>query len=152
MGFFSDLWEGAKNIVKGVGEILGVLLEVLFEGAFWLIGKVFDAIEAIFEFIGEMIDAVIDAIGNFFTSPDKDGEAGILPPTPDVVDVIKKYDKTYGTDYHRKAEQGKATLGYIEDGNKKVVGASIVGSDKGFDSKIGETHKRKRIYATKIKD
>lgn len=152
MGFFSELWEGAKTVGKGLLEIIGALVSVLFEGAFWLVGKIFDAIEALFDFIDDMIEAVIDAIGSFFTSDGKDGEAGVLPPTPEVIGIIEKYDKEYSTDYKRKAREGKATLGYIQDGNGKVVGASIVGSDKGFDSKIGETHKRKRIYATRIKD
>lgn len=152
MGFFSDLWEGAKTLAKGFGEIIGALIEVLFEGAFWLIDKLFDAIEALFDFIDDMINAVISAVGKFFTADGKDGEGGILPPTPEVIEVINKYDKVYGTDYVRKAREGKATIGYVQDGNGEVVGASIVGSDKGFDQKIGEVHQRKRIFASKIKN
>lgn len=151
MGFFSDLWEGTKTIAKGIGELITVLIDVLFEGAFWLVDKLFDAIEALFDFIDDMISAVISAVGDFFTGKGKDGEGGILPPTPEVIEVINKYDKIYGTDYVRKARAGKATIGYIQDGNGQIVGSSLVGSDKGFDQKIGEVHQRKRIYASKIK-
>lgn len=152
MSFFSDLWDGVKSVAGGITKMLGAVLEVLFEGVFWLVDKIFDAIEALFDFIGETIDWVIESVGSFFTSKDKDGEAGILPPTPEVVDIIKKYDKEMGTAYHRKAQDGKASLGYVQDGNGNLSGVRVIGSEKGFESKISETHKRRRIFASKIKN
>lgn len=152
MGFFSDLWEGVKNVAGGIAKIVGTVLEVLFEGVFWLIDKIFDAIGALFDFIGETIDWIIEEVGSFFTSKDKDGEGGILPNVKEVEEIVKKYDKEYGTSYHRKVQEGKASIAYVEDGNGKIQGARIVGSDKGFDSKISETHKRRRIFASKIKN
>lgn len=151
MGFFSDLWDGVKDIAGGIANIVGTVVEKLFEGAFWLIGVIFDAVESLFEWIDDAIDTVVDIVGSFFTSPDKPGEGVILPPTPEVVEVVKKYDKEYGTDYHRKVREGKGSLAAITDGNGKVVGSQILGSDKGFDSTISAVHKRNRSYATRIK-
>lgn len=152
MSFFSDLWEGAKNVAGGIAKIVGTVLDALFEGVFWLIDKIFDAIEALFDFIGETIDWIIEEVGSFFTSKDKDGEGGILPNVKEVEEIVGKYDKEYGTEYHRKVKEGKASIAYVSDGNGKIKGARIVGSDKGFDSKISETHKRRRIFASKIKN
>lgn len=152
MGFFSDLWEGVKNVAGGIAKIVGTVLEVLFEGVFWLVDKIFDAIGALFDFIGETIDWIVEEVGSFFTSKDKDGEGGILPGVEEVEEIVKKYDKVYGTDYHRKVKEGKASIAYVEDGNGKIQGARIVGSDRGFDSKISEVHKRRRIFASKIKN
>lgn len=152
MSFFSDLWDGVKTAAGGVAKMLGAVLEVLFEGAFWLVDKIFDAIEALFGFIDETIDWVIESVGSFFTSKDKDGEGGILPPTPEVIEFIKKYDKEMGTSYHRKAQEGKASLGYVQDGNGKLSGVRVLGSKNGFASNISETHKLRRIFASKIKD
>lgn len=151
MGFFSDMWEGAKQIVGGIGKIIGTVIDVLIEGAFFLVGIVFDAVVKLFEWIDDTIDAIIELVGSFFTSKDKPGESNVLPPTPEVIDVIKKYDKEYGTTYERSAKEGKATIGAIQDGNGKVVGARIIGSDKGFDSQISSAHKRNRTFANKIK-
>lgn len=151
MNFFSDVWEGAKQLVGGIGKIIGTVIDALIEGVFFLVGIVFDAVVKLFEWIDDTIDAIIELIGSFFTSEDKPGESNILPPTPEVVEVIKKYDKVYGTTYERSAKEGKATIGAIQDGTGKIVGARIIGSDKGFDSQIGSAHKRNRTYANKIK-
>lgn len=150
MGLFSDLWEGAKNVASAAWDAVCSVAEFLFEAVFWLVGFVFSAIEAFFEWIDDMIDSIIEAIGEFFSGGDSEG--GILPPTEDVVKVIEKYDKEYGTDYHRKAREGKASLGYVTDAEGNIKGAKILGSEKGFDSTITAAHQRKRIYASKIKD
>lgn len=81
-----------------------------------------------------------------------DSEGGLLPPTPEVVQVIEKYDKEYGTNYSRKAREGKATLGYVTNSAGELCGSKIIGSEKGFDSTIAAAHKRNRIYASKITD
>lgn len=151
MGFFSDMWEGAKQVAGGIGKIMSSIVDVLIEGAFFLMGIVFDAVVKIFEWIDDTIDAIVELVGSFFVSEDKPGESVILPPTPDVITVIEKYDKIYGTDHVRHAKQGNATLGVIQDGNGKIVGTRIVGSDRGFDSQINSVHKRNRAFANKIK-
>lgn len=150
MGLFSSIWEGARNVASKVWDVVCAVAEFLFESVFWLVGVIFSAIEAFFEWIDDMIDSIINAIGNFFSGGDS--EAGVLPQTPEVVTVIENYDKEFGTTYSRKAREGKASLGYVTDSNGRICGAKIVGSDRGFDSTITSAHKRNRIYASKITD
>lgn len=150
MGFFSSLWEGAKNVASKAWDAVCAVADFLFETAFWLVGIIFSAIEAFFEWIDDMIDSIIDTIGNFFSGGDSEG--GVLPPTPEVIQVVEKYDKEYGTTYSRKVREGKGSLGYVTDSQGKICGSKIVGSDKGFDTTIAAAHKRKRIYASKITD
>jgi hypothetical protein len=152
MAFFSDLWNGAKQVFGGIGRMVDSILDVLFEGIFWLVDKIFDAVEALFDFIDTTIDSIIESVGSFFTSKDKDGEGGVLPIVDEVQKIAEKYDKEYGTDYHRKTKKGIASIAYVQDGNGKIQGAKFVGSEKGFGTQIAEAHKRNRIFATKIKD
>lgn len=150
MGLFSDIWDGAKNLAGKAWEVVCSVAEFLFETVFWLVEVVFSAVEALFEWIDDMIDSIIESIGNFFSGGDS--EAGVLPPTPEVVKIIEEYDKEYGTKYSRKAREGKATLGYVTDSSGKLCGSKIIGSEKGFDTTIAAAHKRNRIYASKITD
>ena len=150
MGLFSNIWEGAKNIASKAWDAVCSVAEFLFETVFWLVEIVFSAVQAFFEWIDDMIDSIIESIGDFFSGGDSEG--GVLPPTPDVVKVIEGHDKEYGTPYSRKAREGKATLGYVTDSSGKICGAKIIGSDKGFDSTIAAVHKRNRIYASRITD
>lgn len=150
MGLFSTMWDGAKNLAGKAWEIVCEVADFLFETVFWLVEIVFSAIDAFFEWIDDMIDSIIESIGDFFSGGDSEG--GILPPTPEVINVIEKYDKEYGTTYSRKARQGKGSLGYVTDSSGNIRGSKIIGSEKGFDSTIGAAHKRNRIYASKITD
>lgn len=152
MGFFSDLWDGVKDVAGGVAKVIGTVVEKIFEGVFWLVEKIFDAVEAIFEWIDDAIDTILDVVGSFFTSEKQPGESGILPPTPEVKAIADKYGKVYNEkEYPRKIREGKGSIAYIQDGHGNVVGARLVGSDRGFDSTISAAHKRNRTFATRIK-
>lgn len=143
MAFFSDLWNGIKNVGAGLLQIVDVIAESLIDAVFWLIDRVFDAIEAVFD----LVEWTFGKIGDWLSPKDKTGEINILPPTPEVVNIMKELEKG-----------GKVTTGQVvsiknrtaalqvlsSDG--KVQKVLIAGSNKGFSSEIDNEIKQGKIY------
>lgn len=147
MGLFSSIWSGIKTIGSGVLEIVEAVAEVLFDVSFWLIEKVFDAVEA----VSNWINSIFETIGDWLFG--NKGEIIILPPTPEVVNVIKTLEdqgKVHtAPTYHRNKNKG--TLGVIKSGNQ-IKGMQLIGSDKGFDSVINRHLKNGKIYKVPVED
>lgn len=149
MAFFSDLWDGIKEVGSGIANIFGTIIETLVSGVFWLIDRAFDAVEAVFD----LFDWLFEKIGNVFSSKTSEKELVILPPTPEVNKV-----------YENLKNQGKITIGktlslsdrkaamqcVVENGQvKKTV---IAGSDKGFSTDIDQALQNGRLYKIPVKD
>lgn len=147
MGLFSNIWSGIKTIGSGVLEIVGAVLEVLLDVTFWLIEKVFDAIEA----VSDWIDSIFDTIGNWLSG--NKGEVIILPPTPEVNNVVKELEKNgkihTAPTYHRNKNNG--TLGVIKSGNQ-VKGVQFIGSNEGFDKEIKKHLDQGNMYKVPVED
>ena len=73
MGLFSSIWEGIKSTGNGILEIAAAVAEVLLDVTFWLVEKVFDAIEA----VAGWIDNIFDQLGDWLSG--SKGEVIIYP-------------------------------------------------------------------------
>ena len=147
MGLFSSIWEGIKSIGNGILEIAAAVAEVLLDVTFWLVEKVFDAIEA----VAGWIDNIFDQLGDWLSG--SKGEVIILPPTPEVGKVVEDLEKKGKVHtaivYHRNKDKG--TLGVIKSGNQ-VKGIQFIGSEKGFGEDIKKHHNKGNLYKVPVED
>lgn len=147
MGLFSGIWEGIKSIGNGILEIVGAVAEVLLDVTFWLVEKVFDAIEA----VAGWIDNIFDQLGNWLSG--SKGEVIILPPTPEVCNVIEELEKKgkvhTAPTYHRNKDKG--TLGVIKSSNQ-VKGIQFIGAEEGFDEDIKRHLNKGNMYKVPVED
>ena len=81
MTLFSELWNGIKTAGAGLLQIVGVVAGALIDSVFWLIDRVFDAIEAIMD----LVSWTFEQIGNWLSPKDNTGTVTLLPPTPQVI-------------------------------------------------------------------
>mgnify|MGYP000791350538 FL=1 len=147
MGLFSSIWEGIKSIGNGILEIEAAVAEVLLDVTFWLVEKVFDAIEA----VAGWIDNIFDQLGDWLSG--SKGEVIILPPTPEVEKVVEDLEKNgkvhTAKTYHRNKDKG--TLGVIKSGNQ-VKGIQFIGSEKGFGEDIKKHLNKGNLYKVPVED
>ena len=147
MGIFDSIWSGIKSIGSGIADIVGTIIEVLLDVTFWLVEKVFDAIEA----IAGWIDSIFDTIGNWLSSGK--GEVDILPPTPEVTGVIaqlEKEGKIHTAPVYRR-NKNNGTLGVIRSGDE-IKGVQFIGSDKGFSDDIRKHLNKGNMYKVPVED
>lgn len=138
MAFLNDLWNGIKTVGRGILEITGTLIETLVEGFFWLVDKVFDAVEAVLD----LFDWLFETIGEIFSPNEKEKKLIILPTTQPLIDVVNTNleNGNYVTapekvKLRRKLETGEAKVSVVmADG--KIKSTVITGSDKGFSADI----------------
>lgn len=147
MALFKDLWEGIKTVGSGLLDITVTIAEALIEGVFWLVDRIFDAIEAI---IG-LVEWTFEKIGDWLSPEDKTGEVVILPPTPAINSHIKEMEQKglvkVGTAV--KVGQGKMALQtLVSDG--EVKGMVFAGSEKGLSSEINSVLKTGKLYKVPV--
>ena len=147
MAFFSDLWNGIKNVGSAVVDVFSVIVGALVGGIFWLVDRVFDAFDAIID----LFDWLFEKVGEIFSPTAETGQVDIIPNTPAVQDLVKKLEK------EGKVREGtavtigrdKAAVQVISEGNqvKKVV---IAGSEQGFSDEIAKNLKEGNLYRLPI--
>ena len=148
MTLFSDLWNGIKQVGSGIANIFGAIIETLVSGVFWLIDRVFDAVEAVLD----LFDWLFEKVGEFFSSITSKKTIEVLPPTPEVIQVYENLvnnGKVEEAPNPVKLRNRKAAMQVITE-NGKVVKTIIAGSDKGFSSDIDKALLQGKTYRIPI--
>lgn len=143
MEFFSNLWNGIKTAGAGLLKIVDAIAEVLVDAVFWLIDRVFDAIEA----VCDLVDWTFSKIGDWLSPKTGTGEVVILPPTAEVNNIVQELEKKGQVDIGVpvKIRERKAAVQVLiaDDKVQKIV---VAGSDKGFSSEIDRAIKTGNLY------
>lgn len=138
MGFWSEAWEAAKAIGKGITDVFVGIASVLVL-VVWAIGY---AIFSVVDHLYKWIDKTIERIKKYFTS------TVMLSP-----DETEKFINTLPSDKRKKLEpykpNVKRSVMAAMDGNK-VVSAQIVSTTKGFDDTIQDAFDRGEIVEQPI--
>lgn len=144
MAFFSDLWNGIKDVGSSLLDVCGIIVNKLVDGVFWLVDKVFDAIDA----IADLFDWIFEKIGNIFSPSDKGGMVKILPPDPVIVGKMNEWEKKgmVETGSTVKLKQGKVALQIITNDKSDVKRAVLAGSEKGFSKDIKNAMQQGKLY------
>lgn len=120
MGFFSSVWDGAKEIGKGIGDILLAIAEVVVDTVFVVLDVIFSAIDTMFDWI----DNMFDKLGDFLFG--QKGTGDLLPPTDEIQKIIEKHEKVVGKTYKRGTRNNpQTTIGVVCDSNGKVKGLKL---------------------------
>lgn len=131
MGFWSDAWDAAKTIGKGVvGVFVGITAVLIL--TIYAIGY---AIFSIFEHLYDWIDKMVDKVGSKLKG------TTMVPPTEteEFIKGLRDKGKTTLPPYKPGV---KRSLLVAHDSNGKVVAAQVASTEKGFDSTINEAFKK----------
>lgn len=138
MGFWSEAWEAAKAIGRGITDVFVGIASVLVL-VVWAIGY---AIFSVVDHLYKWIDKTIERIKKYFTS------TVMLSP-----DETEKFINTLPSDKRKELEpykpNVKRSVMAAMDGNK-VVSAQIVSTTKGFDETIQDAFDRGEIVEQPI--
>ncbi len=138
MGFWSEAWEAAKAIGRGITDVFVGIASVLVL-VVWAIGY---AIFSVVDHLYKWIDKTIERIKKYFTS------TVMLSP-----DETEKFINTLPSDKRKELEpykpNVKRSVMAAMDGNK-VVSAQIVSTTKGFDDTIQDAFDRGEIVEQPI--
>lgn len=138
MGFWSEAWEAAKAIGRGITDVFVGIASVLVL-VVWAIGY---AIFSVVDHLYKWIDKTIERIKKYFTS------TVMLSP-----DETEKFINTLPSDKRKKLKpytpNVKRSVMAAMDGNK-VVSAQIVSTTKGFDDTIQDAFDRGEIVEQPI--
>lgn len=150
MAFFSDLWDGIKNVGSAVVDVFNIIMGALVKGVFWLVDRVFDAVEAVLD----LFEWLFEEVGEIFTSSEKDKNLIILPTTPEVEKIIgteiEKGNVTVAKEKVKLRANKSKLQAIVADGKvKKMV---IAGSEQGFSQEIKEATERGRLYQIPVED
>lgn len=130
MGYWSEAWEAAKAIGRGITDVFVGIASVLVL-VVWAIGY---AIFSVVDHLYKWIDKTIERIKKYFTS------TVMLSP-----DETEKFINTLPSDKRKKLKpytpNVKRSVMAAMDGNK-VVSAQIVSTTKGFDDTIQDAFDR----------
>lgn len=131
MGFWSDAWDAAKTIGKGVVNVFVGITAVLIL-TIYAIGY---AIFSIFEHLYDWIDKMVDKVGSKLKG------TTMVPPTEteEFIKGLRDKGKTTLPPYKPGV---KRSLLVAHDSNGKVVAAQVASTEKGFDSTINEAFKK----------
>lgn len=131
MGFWSDAWNAAKTIGKGVVDVFVGITAVLIL-TIYAIGY---AIFSIFEHLYDWIDKMVDKVGSKLKG------TTMVPPTEteEFIKGLRDKGKTTLPPYKPGV---KRSLLVAHDSNGKVVAAQVASTEKGFDSTINEAFKK----------
>lgn len=138
MGFWSEAWEAAKAIGRGITDVFVGIASVLVL-VVWAIGyTIFSVVDHLYKWI----DKTIERIKKYFTS------TVMLSP-----DETEKFINTLPSDKRKELEpykpNVKRSVMAAMDGNK-VVSAQIVSTTKGFDDTIQDAFDRGEIVEQPI--
>lgn len=150
MAFFSDLWNGIKNVGSAVVDVFSIIMVALVKGVFWLLDRVFDAVEAVLD----LFEWLFEKVGEIFTSSEKDKNLIILPTTPEVEKIIgteiEKGNVTVAKEKVKLRANKSKLQAIVADGKvKKMV---IAGSEQGFSQEIKEATEQGRLYKIPVED
>lgn len=138
MGYWSEAWEAAKAIGRGITDVFVGIASVLVL-VVWAIGY---AIFSVVDHLYKWIDKTIERIKKYFTS------TVMLSP-----DETEKFINTLPSDKRKKIKpytpNVKRSVMAAMDGNK-VVSAQIVSTTKGFDDTIQDAFDRGEIVEQPI--
>lgn len=138
MGYWSEAWEAAKAIGRGITDVFVGIASVLVL-VVWAIGY---AIFSVVDHLYKWIDKTIERIKKYFTS------TVMLSP-----DETEKFINTLPSDKRKELEpykpNVKRSVMAAMDGNK-VVSAQIVSTTKGFDDTIQDAFDRGEIVEQPI--
>lgn len=138
MGFWSEAWEAAKAIGRGITDVFVGIASVLVL-VVWAIGY---AIFSVVDHLYKWIDKTIERIKKYFTS------TVMLSP-----DETEKFINTLPSDKRKELKpyepNVKRSVMAAMDGNK-VVSAQIVSTTKGFDDTIQDAFDRGEIVEQPI--
>ena len=138
MGYWSEAWEAAKAIGRGITDVFVGIASVLVL-VVWAIGY---AIFSVVDHLYKWIDKTIERIKKYFTS------TVMLSP-----DETEKFINTLPSDKRKKLKpytpNVKRSVMAAMDGNK-VVAAQIVSTTKGFDDTIQDAFDRGEIVEQPI--
>lgn len=138
MGYWSEAWEAAKAIGRGITDVFVGIASVLVL-VVWAIGY---AIFSVVDHLYKWIDKTIERIKKYFTS------TVMLSP-----DETEKFINTLPSDKRKKLKpytpNVKRSVMAAMDGNK-VVSAQIVSTTKGFDDTIQDAFDRGEIVEQPI--
>lgn len=138
MGYWSEAWEAAKAIGRGITDVFVGIASVLVL-VVWAIGY---AIFSVVDHLYKWIDKTIERIKKYFTS------TVMLSP-----DETEKFINTLPSDKRKKlipyTPNVKRSVMAAMDGNK-VVSAQIVSTTKGFDDTIQDAFDRGEIVEQPI--
>ena len=147
MEFFSNLWNGIRTAGAGFLKIVNAVAEALVDAVFWLIDRVFDAIEA----VCDLVDWTFTKIGDWLSPKTDTGEVKILPPTVEVNNLVGELENqkkvTVGTKLKISTRKAAVQVLVSDDKVQKIV---IAGSDKGFSSEIDRAIKTGIMYKIPI--
>lgn len=127
MGFWSEVWDTAKSLGKGVVDVFVGVISVLVL-TIWAIGYV---IFSIFDHLYDWIDNTIEWVKDKF----KIGSTTMVPPeeTEKFIAGLNNSGKTTLPPYKPGT---KRTLMVAHDTNGKVVRAQVASTTKGFEEQI----------------
>ena len=138
MGYWSEAWEAAKAIGRGITDVFVGIASVLVL-VVWAIGY---AIFSVVDHLYKWIDKTIERIKKYFTS------TVMFSP-----DETEKFINTLPSDKRKKLKpytpNVKRSVMAAMDGNK-VVSAQIVSTTKGFDDTIQDAFDRGEIVEQPI--
>lgn len=138
MGFWSEAWEAAKAIGRGITDVFVGIASVLVL-VVWAIGY---AIFSVVDHLYKWIDKTIERIKKYFTST--------VMLSPDETEI---FINTLPSDKRKELEpykpNVKRSVMAAMDGNK-VVSAQIVSTTKGFDDTIQDAFDRGEIVEQPI--
>ena len=148
MAFFSDLWNGIKDVGSSLLDVCGIIVNKLVDGVFWLVDKVFDAVDAIVD----LFDWILRKIGDIFSDSDQEGEVIFLPPTPEVNGIIRDLGKNgvVTAETIVKLNQRKAALQVIQNEKGEIKQMVVAGSEKGFSADIDNTLKQGKLHRVRL--
>lgn len=131
MGFWSDAWDAAKLIGKGIADVFVGIVAVLVL-TIWAIGYViFSVFDHLYDWIDRTIEKVKKKIKSVIMVGTKDTEK--------FIDTLPRDKRTILPGY---APGTKRSLIAAVDENQKVVHAQITSTTKGFDDIIEDAFSR----------
>lgn len=131
MGFWSDAWDAAKTIGKGVVDVFVGITAVLILTIYAIGYAIFSIFEHLYDWIDKMVDKVRSKLKG----------TTMVPPTEteEFIKGLRDKGKTTLPPYKPGV---KRSLLVAHDSNGKVVAAQVASTEKGFDSTINEAFKK----------
>lgn len=139
MGFWSNAWQAAKQVGKGIGQVFIGIAEVLILTVYAIGYVIFSIVEHLYNWI----DGIIEKHGSKV-------KGTVMVPPEETEKFIKELRDKGKTTLPPYKPGVKRTLLVAEEGNGKVVAAQPASTDKGFDAKIEEAFKKGHLVEQPI--
>lgn len=139
MGFWSDAWDAAKSVGKGIVDVFVGIAEVLILTVF-AIGY---AIFSIFEHLYNWIDGMIEKLGSKF-------KGTVMVPPADTEEFLKGLGDRGVKKLPPYTPGVKRTLLVAEDSNGKVLSAQVASTERGFEGTIEDAFKQGHLVEQPI--